>query len=67
MTRTFNWKLVFKTMGVLTTLEALFMLVPTSLRGGITRRISVRGSFRLPSHGSVVGGCYWPDEKQSIV
>ena len=29
MTRTFNWKLVFKTMGVLTTLEALFMLVPT--------------------------------------
>lgn len=29
MTRTFNWRLVFKTMGVLTTLEALFMLVPT--------------------------------------
>ena len=29
MTRTFNWKLVFKTMGVLTTLEALFMLIPT--------------------------------------
>ena len=25
----FNWRLVFKTMGVLTTLEALFMLVPT--------------------------------------
>lgn len=29
MTRTFNWRIVFKTMGVLTTLEALFMLVPT--------------------------------------
>ena len=29
MTRTFNWRLVFKTMGVLTTLEAIFMLVPT--------------------------------------
>jgi len=29
MTRMFNWRLVFKTMGVLTTLEALFMLVPT--------------------------------------
>lgn len=29
MTRTFNWRLVFKTLGVLTTLEALFMLVPT--------------------------------------
>ena len=29
MTRTFNWRLVFKTMGVLTTLEALVMLVPT--------------------------------------
>ena len=29
MTRTFNWRLVFKTMGVLTALEALFMLVPT--------------------------------------
>ena len=29
MTRMFNWRLVFRTMGVLTTLEALFMLVPT--------------------------------------
>ena len=29
MTRLFNWRLVFKTMGVLTTLEALFMLIPT--------------------------------------
>ena len=29
MTRTFNWRLVFKTMGVLITLEALFMLIPT--------------------------------------
>ncbi|MBR1877473.1 MAG: TrkH family potassium uptake protein [Paludibacteraceae bacterium] len=29
MTHTFNWRIVFKTMGVLTTLEALFMLVPT--------------------------------------
>lgn len=29
MTRMFNWRLVFKTMGVLTTLEALFMLIPT--------------------------------------
>ena len=29
MTRTFNWRLIFKTMGVLTTLEALFMLIPT--------------------------------------
>ena len=29
MTRTFNWKLVFKTMGVLTTLEAIFLLAPT--------------------------------------
>ena len=29
MTRRFNWRLVFKTMGVLITLEALFMLVPT--------------------------------------
>ena len=29
MTRMFNWRLVFKTMGVLTTLEALFLLVPT--------------------------------------
>ena len=29
MTRTFNWRIVFKTMGVLTTLEAIFMLVPT--------------------------------------
>ena len=29
MTRTFNWKLVFKTMGVLTMLEAQFMLIPT--------------------------------------
>ena len=29
MTRTFNWRIVFKTMGVLTTLEALFMLAPT--------------------------------------
>ena len=29
MTRTFNWRLVFKTLGVLTTLEAIFMLVPT--------------------------------------
>lgn len=29
MTKMFNWRLVFKTMGVLTSLEALFMLVPT--------------------------------------
>ena len=29
MTRTFNWRLVFKTMGVLTLLEAQFMLIPT--------------------------------------
>lgn len=29
MTRTFNWRIVFKTMGVLTLLEAIFMLVPT--------------------------------------
>lgn len=29
MTRTFNWRLVFKTWGVLTTLEALVMLIPT--------------------------------------
>ena len=29
MTRTFNWRIVFKTMGVLTMLEALFMLIPT--------------------------------------
>ena len=29
MTRMFNWRLVFKTMGVLTTLEALFLLAPT--------------------------------------
>ena len=29
MTRMFNWRLVFSTMGMLTTLEALFMLVPT--------------------------------------
>ena len=29
MTRMFNWRLVFKTMGILTMLEALFMLVPT--------------------------------------
>ncbi|MBR4563866.1 MAG: TrkH family potassium uptake protein [Paludibacteraceae bacterium] len=29
MTRMFNWRLVFKTLGVLTTLEALFMLVPS--------------------------------------
>ena len=29
MTRTFNWRIVFKTMGILTTLEAIFMLIPT--------------------------------------
>ena len=29
MTRTFNWRIVFKTMGVLTMLEAIFMLIPT--------------------------------------
>ena len=29
MTRTFNWRLIFKTRGVLTTLEAIFMLIPT--------------------------------------
>ena len=29
MTRTFNWRIVFKMMGVLTFLEAQFMLVPT--------------------------------------
>ena len=29
MTRMFNWRLVFKTMGVLTMLEAQFMLIPT--------------------------------------
>jgi len=29
MTRTFNWRIVFKTLGVLTMLEALFMLIPT--------------------------------------
>ena len=29
MTRTFNWRIVFKTMGILTMLEALFMLIPT--------------------------------------
>ena len=29
MTRTFNWQLVFKTWGVLTTLEAIVMLIPT--------------------------------------
>ena len=29
MTRTFNWRIVFSTMGVLTTLEAIFMLIPT--------------------------------------
>ena len=29
MTRMFNWRLVFRTMGVLTLLEAQFMLVPT--------------------------------------
>jgi len=31
MTRTFNWRIVFKTMGVLTLLEALFLLVPTGV------------------------------------
>ena len=31
MTRIFNWRIVFKTMGVLTMLEALFMLVPTAV------------------------------------
>ena len=29
MTRTFNWRIVFRTMGVLTILEAVFMLIPT--------------------------------------
>ncbi len=29
MTRTFNWRLVFKTWGVLTTIEAIVMLIPT--------------------------------------
>jgi len=29
MTRLFNWRIVFKTMGMLTTLETLFMIVPT--------------------------------------
>ena len=29
MTRMFNWRLVFRTMGVLTLLEAQFMLIPT--------------------------------------
>ena len=29
MTRMFNWRLVFRTMGVLTMLEAQFMLIPT--------------------------------------
>ncbi len=29
MTRTFNWRIVFRTMGVLTLLEAIFMLIPT--------------------------------------
>ncbi|MBQ6791510.1 MAG: TrkH family potassium uptake protein [Paludibacteraceae bacterium] len=29
MTRTFNWRIVFRTMGVLTLLEATFMLIPT--------------------------------------
>ena len=29
MTRTGNWRLVFRTMGVLTLLEATFMLIPT--------------------------------------
>ena len=29
MTRTFNWRIVFRTMGVLTLLEAMFMLIPT--------------------------------------
>jgi len=29
MTRTFNWRIVFRTMGVLTMLEAQFMLIPT--------------------------------------
>ena len=31
MTRIFNWRIVFKTMGVLTMLEALFMLIPTAV------------------------------------
>jgi trk system potassium uptake protein TrkH len=31
MTRTFNWRIVFKTMGVLTMLEAQFMLIPTAV------------------------------------
>ena len=29
MTRTFNWRIVFKTLGVLTMLEGFFMLIPT--------------------------------------
>ena len=31
MTKIFNWRIVFKTMGVLTMLEALFMLIPTAV------------------------------------
>ena len=50
MTRMFNWRLVFKTMGVLTTLEALFMLVSAHFRCVLVRRTGLRRMGGVERH-----------------
>ncbi len=54
MTRTFNWKLVFKTMGVLLCLEALFMLVPTFASWAYNEPDT--GAFLVSTALTLVGG-----------
>ena len=54
MTRTFNWRLVFKTMGVLLCIEALFMLIPTFTSFGLGDPDT--GAFLVSTILTLLGG-----------
>ncbi len=63
MTRTFNWKLVFKTMGVLLCLEALFMLVPSFASWAYNEPDT--GAFLVSTALTLLGGllAFWIGRK----
>lgn len=54
MTRTFNWRLVIKTMGVLLCIESLFMLIPTCVSWGY--RDPDTGAFVVSTIITLLGG-----------
>lgn len=54
MTRTFNWRLVIKTMGVLLCIESLFMLIPTCVSWGY--RDPDTGAFVVSTILTLLGG-----------